>query len=566
MKLLYVIFLALSGVAAAVTMAPNIALLAAIYTFGLAAPLLILAPNTFMVLLCLGPLVFWPRRLILSAPISAALIAAYFYGPGVASERVAATLVAEQAAQDHQTAGTLKTAKNAGIEIDRPATFNPNLWQQPLDQDICSTFCRGLLHGGQVDWVRVTFFDKKGLRKTSTFVRGTSEGCADTQCIEFAQNTKAPADVTITLKETYEGPYDANRNPKGWAQSQGYRRLVVTAGETEVLRQTEVHLFVIKGPVGLRPAFHGLTSGGNEGGLHYPRSRDVRNRIDPVAVAKTLGLNLAARLPEAENRNPGARQKRQNPKPPTAAARAEISSLLDRSGDLPQPLQKKINAWLMELRNVPTATAEDVALFMRIAEDYRVKQAFALPQVFFRQPDVRKVSLPWLFDRLEQKDLPKTELLRQLSSDLRYLRPAASELEPFADRFVALVKAANYNTPLLASAGLFGFDPTPMLRAAYTPGDNDRFLVMSAVCRSDPKWFEALVPFVRGMVADEIAVRPGHRLDGVIEDGLKFLAFMGHKDEARAIIERSQWHNKDWLLTRGFVSPDARPLRLQTLC
>lgn len=347
MRLAYFVMLALLGVATAIVAMPNIALVAALYSFGIAVPLMPLIPSAFMALLCLMPVVITPRLW----PLSAVAIAAAFYSPALMSDRTAKEIATELQAGDFTTGNTLQGGQLAGVEIRRPGKQNLNLRKSNWGREVCGDLCRRILHSGQTPWVRVHFTDQPLGANISTVVRGSGEGCAESLCFTFTDNIYEPADLVLALEETYTGPYDANRNPKGWAQSQGTRRLTATHKGAAIWQQTELHLFTIKqSPAKLYPATHGLTSGGNNGGLRFLRTRDRRNVIDAAAAVEAMGLNLAPAIATPAKPLSRSERKRLETIPPTPAQRQEIASLLERQGGLSDPAEQKISGWLLKAR------------------------------------------------------------------------------------------------------------------------------------------------------------------------------------------------------------------------
>lgn len=560
MKTAYILLLILFGAATAATMVPNLALIFTLYTHGWGTILMYLSIVGFLALICLAPLFLCGFRRPLHWVISAALAIAMFFGPGWMSAHTANQLEIAALGTDMRSEATFADRKGLSIELQRPKHLNSSMPQAFFQGTPCDTYCRRMLHGGQVTWLRIKGPDDKGVTQTITFVKGTGDGCVETLCVTLADTTDDPADVTLTVAENYTGPYDANRHMTGWAQSQGTRRFEARAGDDLLARQTEIHLFVIKDQAVPRPAFHGLTSGGNKGGLSLPRTRDLRNQIDPVAITTDLGIKMAAA--------PAPSKKRSTLRTAlvTGAERQEITSILDKEGPIPAALQQKINNWLSRLRPVPSLSDADVTLIMRLAIEPRMDRDYAIHELFARQPAVRKAMLPWFFDQMENPTTPNPKIVSNISHSMRLTSFEEGQLDPYADRFLDLLRERQYYSPLVMSIGKFSFDPTPILFENYTPTRDKRHQFMEAVCFSDPQWHAALVPFVRHFIKEESTVNRPNDLTDPVKDALHFLTVMGHKNEAVKITQASRWKGKERLLTYSFLSEKARPIRKGKMC
>ena len=560
----YIIVLVLFGIVTLISMIPDAALIFALFTLGIGAFILIAVINLFAFLLCLFPLFI--ERLAKPAKyvLTVGLLAAALFGPSIISTNVARNI--ENATPENVArADVFKGRTLGGIEFIRPTELGANLRNRILTKEVCEKICQRLLHGGQFDWVRVIATDRKGVQSIATLKRGTTDGCAEALCYVFVSNTDAEPEVIIRLSESYTGPYNANGRAKGWAQSQGSRTLTVFDGaeqpENLVWRQTENHLFVINPPTYLMPTFGGLTSGGNKGGLHFPRYRDLRTPIKPVEIADALGITLAAWEPA-----PHVPFHKRIRKQPTIADANKIASLLDRDGDFTPVFAREVNDWLSTLNSTEVLSEQEITLVRQVVDDPRLPNPTSLSHLFSRKPELHDVLLPWFFNEMEAFPSKKPRLLSAMGYDLgRGLFEEAS-LAPYAERYRTRLVALHYDASMLSAAGRFGFNPTSLLRDAYAPARKNGYPIMTAICNSDPKWYQDLLPLTRELIRQEIAQGRPTKAPTAMNNALRFLDSMGHRDEARAIIEKSQWRHKENMLEYGHTKPGGPPIPPDKIC
>lgn len=153
MQKFYYFILIFFGVLTALASIPNLALLITIFTFGLGFGPLIFAVNFFVVLLCFFPFSVLPRFIAL--PLTISLLAACIFVPSVYSDQAERNIMQAEQADAVQNRAVFTNSNAIGLEIIRPDQASPNLKTRVVSDELCDAFCQRLLHGGQVDWIRI---------------------------------------------------------------------------------------------------------------------------------------------------------------------------------------------------------------------------------------------------------------------------------------------------------------------------------------------------------------------------------------------------------------------------
>lgn len=255
-----------------------------------------------------------------------------------------------------------------------------------------------------------------------------------------------------------------------------------------VWRQAYLEIFKMGKPAYLLPKFHGLPSGGNDGGLSFQRHLETNEKIDIEAIALAVGLRLAPDLAQISSKtNKRVRYSR------TLNA-ATIGSGFHVDGPLAEPFKREISDWIHSLKQVRELTQEQIDLIMRLANDPRVPDPSKISDIFADHEPLQDVMLPWLFDRLEEHPPFKKRFISTFASKLSQRRISVDRLAPYAPRFRKLVKNSPYISPLLHATGRFGFDPAPLLGEIYYAGTKREMAIVQAICNSEPKWRKGLAP------------------------------------------------------------------------
>jgi hypothetical protein len=381
---------------------PSVAILAVVFTLGLALPLLFALPMVTILLWSLLPAVLarkswlrWPALALgLALPASLLLL------PGMA-DREAARLLATRSSVAPQS---LTLSGPFGVEIIRTARHAPDLWNvDGVRSDFygeapCFDLCERLLTGGEVSWVRIVIrddaFSNDKAVTSARFIRATDAAChaanADfpetgATCIHFAPDDGQAAALVLDLNDDRVW---RDRARTEWPLEEiGYRTATAHAGsspEAPVVFRA-VQLFFAR-PNGLVSVNAGnLGAGKPGGGFALSRSRSATPPIDLAAAVTALGFSLGP-IREPLPKTPGTESNVFIASPPDAQDAAYVASLL-ALGAAPDPRGRSnafaqvVNGWHQRLRWKKPITAADRAIFCASLRDTSIPMFFWADQL-----------------------------------------------------------------------------------------------------------------------------------------------------------------------------------------
>ncbi|MGJ8615293.1 MAG: hypothetical protein ACSHWS_00545 [Sulfitobacter sp.] len=562
MRKQYFILLALSGILTALSLIPGMPMVITFLTLGIGLFVLIAAINLFVFLLCIFPLTIQRLPQSIAVVLSAVLLLIGFFGPGYMSARATEQIVAERLTNDFRSDHSFANTTEGGMEIIRPQTLNSASGQRILSNKVCDLLCQRALHGGQIDWVRVVAKDYDNtIKDIFTFARGDGTACTNELCFVYAENTDDPANMTFELEVGHGRPNARGRKPQGLADLGNIHTIKVFDGpkETgkEIWHQTELEISKF-GMV----SFFGVRIN-DDRGLAPPLMRvsSNRNAINLDKIADALNLKLAApMLPKAALPQYKLRRQRLPAKPLVNGDTAKIASLLDQTGEISKQSEQEIGNWLGMALRADALSRKDVSLIMQVARDPRLEAPLHLGHLLRSRKEVQAVMLPWLFDAMEHDTGASIKTLRNLFQELSAPQISNAQLTPYAERYHALLRKGEDDWQVVQSIGRFGFDPAPLLWDVYKrTGASTNYLphgeyAMRAVCASDAKWHERLVPIVRDIVEIQIQEDKRTRPSFETRKALTFLSRTGHRDEVITIIKASRWKSKSKLLRSNLTN------------
>jgi hypothetical protein len=550
----YLVILAAAAAMALLMSLNDAAILALMLTLGLAFPLVFAA--TFVpYMVAFLPLVFSARRrLVVALPVSIALAVAWFAVPSILSERqVNATVAALIASDVRPTEPTVGRT----FELRRKKSFLYGLGGQFMPEEPCSDFCRSLLLGGEVDWVRIVMVDDRPASRKkaeeaeapSTFFRALKgQKCAapgepakaDERCVVFADDSGEPASMIAEISE--KSRIDRLKLGAGALFSPGGERVVTISrmknGQPEVvLQNTELQLHaVMKGSL-LGPEISGM----NSRGIAFVKSPREFNHADFPTLLRAVGYTVAdfSETPAPD----GAKPKRSWQNPPSADDSRAVVSVLDLpAATFNQEQGAVIDRWMMHARAYSEWPAERLELLRRIVRDHRVTMVSFFDQVFERNPTVTKALMPDVLDRIatmgEERNLDPGW---GGAIAMRRIDPAL--LTPYADRILTIARSGGRaGDAILGAVGRVGVDPKPYLEPMRKPADGEiDGERVQAACRAEARWAPSLVPMLRGLVTEAELSRSSARIEYVLEALMRH----GDKDFVLQAIESSKWSDAD---------------------
>lgn len=400
MRKTYFILLAVVTVLLLVLAQPGLALVAAIFTFGLGLAIMLPLPY-----LALGMWAVFPAALVWRTPfrlvaLVAGLGAAGFVliAPGPMSDRA---LARDLAGRDDMAAHRLDLPDRPGVEIHRLAGADPDLFVRGegsvgalIGQVPCFGACERLLMGGGVGWVRIVLKnDAYGNNRTEThalFVPGDDAACrvanpdlAGGPCVLYAPDHGRAAALTLVLDEDrtdWHADAFTPYQPMGFRHAAAY--LGGSAEAPPVWQQTQI--FHERPNGALHIDMGALGSGDAGGGVQFGRSRAASPPIDLEGALEAMGLPLApARQPRPKA--PGTEDNIFIQPPPDAFDAARIASLIatgpEGAETFSNAFQQEVNGWHTRLRWTPEPTDAERAIFCATLASPAIRDLFWEDQV-----------------------------------------------------------------------------------------------------------------------------------------------------------------------------------------
>lgn len=481
---------------------PDVALIVALGTMGIAFPL-VFAATGLVYSLCAAPLVaLWragARLRVVGAAATVVLIALVALAPHYLGRYAADAAGAVLRASDHAPNEPVGAST---LEIRRPAESYDDTF---ADQRACGIECRTLLLTGQTRWLRVVEVGHPNASTSSTFHRALhGKDCAapgappddNAVCVVDAPDPGDAANLVIDF--TIPVGTEAVIPLSLFASIVHKRAVVARAGETdqasETMRQTEI---TVEAPI--RPALFGpAIKFGHSSGFDTVRDTYKINPLTLRGALTRLGYSLRPtggvppRLAEAQWRTPV-----------DESMTREMIAVLDLPGDAPFNDQQVavLFSWIAHARNVRVWTPDLLAVLRRFVRDRRVRRPTFFYQIFASRPEVAKALLPDVLDMIEIDGIGRDYTpARQAAYRLGDIDAAL--LTSYADRIVSLLdKGADVRAILLPVIGRIGVDPlpylTPILADRTSPSPYSFYPRAVGACRADPQWAKELISPLR---------------------------------------------------------------------
>jgi hypothetical protein len=548
----------------------DVGLAVVMLTLGLGFPLVFSATG-LLYALCAAPAVaLWEEGRSARATglaLAIFIIAGVAYAPNhfglQQAERSARSLMS----RDHTPNAAVAAAS---LEIRRPENSYDGTF---IGQDACGAECRAALAGGVLQWVRVVMDRPSSVRGVTNgaFYRalhgpdcaipGGAIPTASAVCVVVAEDTRAPAELTISFEDLPLAP--TKPAPMQLSRITSARAVVAfrsIGGEPqEVLRRTEVTYTVPVAPTLVGPRFDGMHS---EGVDFAPTWRTV-NKITLAGVLAQLGYPSAATADAMPKPSFGDDWR--------TGVNDEMTREMIAVLDLPRtepfnPQQMKpVSNWIGHARNVKDWTPDLVALLRRVARDRRIREPTSFGGVFASRPEVTEALLPDVLDRIAEDGINNDYTPAR---EAAYTFPIldAALLKPYAARIVGLLEQSNdVRAILLPAIGRLGVDPLPYLtpfsddlskRSSYST--NPRVV---GACRAEKTWAPELIGPLREELESSQALRDRDRRNLI----LKALVNLGDGDFARQLLGADADADAKFLLHR--IEQDSkRPNPADWLC
>ncbi|MBL4892611.1 MAG: hypothetical protein JKX91_12485 [Rhizobiaceae bacterium] len=394
---LYFFLLVGSGFFSLIFSIEDVAILAVIYTGGLALPLWY-SSTVFMYLVAIYPLTKLGRSfqknigMVVLTAISLAIVTV---GPWVVSyvQESKIRLVSTTFVKPMD-----RTTRPRTLEIRRPVNFNERFGNLVFEEATCGLICRALIKNGEVDWIRVFILEPKlrpgysfSLTSKTLFVAGKSREECEVPggskpivypCVLIRPDHGKPAGLIVQIDEKSSTRADGT-SIIGWRKLTAKRP--DEGGDDLVFNQEEHHIMRYVVPTIIRPRFSGMHSKGYE----VARYEVQLNPIDYRKMYKSIGYNVLEQ--------PGAPKfkildKKRNWKTePTDQQIRDVISVLDSPNDKPfNAVQVKVvNNWLLGANYYSDWTDERMEIIRRILHDSRIGNNGATSQIF-KKPAVSK--------------------------------------------------------------------------------------------------------------------------------------------------------------------------------
>jgi hypothetical protein len=403
MPIPYLLFLATCSALTLILMVPGVAMMATIFTIGLAIPLMFLVLMATILLWTLLPAALcwrtrarWPLVVVgLVLPVT--LLAM----PPVLADRAAARLVADVGITQP---APMPLTGPIGVEIIRDVQHNQDLYARSAGQSAlytqapCFDLCERLLLGGKVAWVRIVLRDDAFLntstRTQALFVAASGAACTaanpdlsiDTPCVLFAPDHGQPPSLTLDLADNRIK--SSERAGTLFFQEIGTRTAIAYPGADSsavVFRARQVFYDRPTGLLGFDLGNFG--SGDSGGGLSMLRQSSATTPIDLSAAFAAMGFPLASKR-EVQPKAPGTEGNSFIQAPPDAQDAAYVASMLatgpEGGATFSSAFKLVVNDWHQRLRSKPELSAGDRAIFCASLNDPRIKSYHWSDQVIKR--------------------------------------------------------------------------------------------------------------------------------------------------------------------------------------
>ncbi|RBW42123.1 hypothetical protein DS901_15500 [Loktanella sp. D2R18] len=535
------------GVATALAAMPDFSLIVAVLTFGLAVPLMILVSACFVYGLCFLPMAVIGWRAV---PVSFALIAALAIVPSWLERKPVNQFIDGKIAQDVVVVGTTEIVSKVvaiATTSDGARSFGVG------GQNSCSAFCEALLHGGVVEVVRMG--------------QGTTE--AENRFIDYSLSGDEiealepfPRDIDLTFwvgswasQLTSEETIDMGLIAD--IPNLKLERVTVTThgriqdlASDPLLRRTNVQASLISFPSFPVPAFDGLTSGGNDGGLSMRREKWQSNPFTLWDIAEDLFIPVSEYETPLERRARlrAEERERDNMRRREAFIYAQNSVYQIYAG-IPHPdpggvRPGDIRTWLRGINQRRNSLSDlDRDIIRQILDSRDARFADATRWLFWQDDELAKEFFPRLiaeFDRGEQRD---DALIEPMLERLRFGQNYIEQFEQHADQILRIMEAQLALDPAgqylgLVSAGYrFGIDERPFMNAFPTGADLNALLDWKdAICELPP---DKLTSYTDELM---IRIRPVLLSDSVANqlgsytNIFRFLVGQGREEEVRDLL------------------------------
>jgi len=397
MRSVYFIITTIMVIITIILSIPSVALLATIFTFGMALLVMPKILITTIVLVCFLPVVMaWPYKpaLLPALAVSIGLLFLIFYVPNSSSQSRAEQILADAPqSPGHPIQGPLPR----NVEIIRTRSPNADLRDPVIGRDLCDNTCQSLLLGGAIDWVRIRLtddaFGNDEANTTARFSMATGSDCRalyahltdNDPCIVFRDDITEAADLVIEVQENQwknswgEGSY-------GGVTPAGKRVVIARLGpdKDSPIAFLRTQLFYRIPSRHITFNIGSLNNGDGGGGFMYVPIKGKGPAIHVTEELKAIGIPLG---------DPYVRTKpREDQKswevPPDPWQSVMAASLFETSplGDdyrhkWANAKTSHINNWLFMARAFDTLSASDLRILCLAKTDERMNHISWLDQI-----------------------------------------------------------------------------------------------------------------------------------------------------------------------------------------
>lgn len=549
----YFITMTILGVITSLTMVPDLALILAVLSFGLAAPLLILSPNFFVYGLCFLPVAAFGWR---ASAVSIVLIVTLALLPSWLERRSFAKFVESVTAVDVVADPTASNAPKvvALIEVADSGNFIGTFEMGGANG--CYSFCEALLRAGTVEVVQVGFLTSESLE---TYGAYALEGG---QIINYSQEVRE-ADLTfwVGARSGQLAVGEANElTADTTILVEQVGRVTVTTRERghglkfpPLVRRTDVQAKLLNHVTTLVPAFGGLTSGGNDGGLSLLRMQTRSDGFTLWDVANDLGIPIIAYESPADRRaRIKANERAEDNARRNAAFNYARSSVYAIYANTPHPDPSgprpgDIRLWLHGLSssNRPM-TDTDRDIIRQILDSRDPRFATDTRWLFWRDDELAREFFPRLIGEFRRDEPLNDALIEPMLERLRFGEDYNEEFEKYSNQMRSIMEAQLARDPAgqylgLVSAGYrFGIDERPFMDAFPTDTDLNALLIwIKAVCDLPTKKLSTYGDEVIRRVQPVLIGEGGTQLPKIYTNMFRFLVGTGREVEVRSILENA---------------------------
>lgn len=535
------------GVATALAAMPDFSLIVALLTFGLAVPLLLLVPTCFVYGLCFLPMAVVGWR---AFPVSFALVAALAVAPGWLERKPVYQFIDDIVAEDVAIVGATETAYEAvaiATTSDEAGSFGVGA------QNSCGAFCEALLHGGVVEVVRMA--------------QGTTDAenrFADYSLIggQVGALEPIPRDIDLTF---WVGSWTSQLTSDETVDMgliadipdlEVLRVTVTTHGGIQnlavdpLLRRTSVRASLISYPSMPIPAFDGLTSGGNDGGLSMRREKWQSNPFTLWDVAEALFIPVSAYESPLERRArlQAEERERDNVMRREAFIYAQNSVYQIYAGiPHPEPAGARpgdIRTWLRGINHPRNSLSDfDRDIVRQILDSRDPRFADATRGLFWQDDELAKEFFPRLIAELDRGEQRDDALIEPMLEMLRFGQNYDEQFEQHEDQILSIMEAQLARDPGeqylgLVSAGYrFGIDERPFMNAFPTGADLNALLAWKdAICELPPDKLTSYTDELMMRIRPVLLSDGGASQLGSYTNIFRFLVGQGRQGEVRDLL------------------------------